>query len=240
MTDIETYEPEGVTELQEWARDLKTAYVIAASLVKTSFVPDSYRNRPEEAAAAIMMGQELGLSPLASLRSIDVIKGTPGLRAIGLRALVQSHGHEIWTVESTATQAIVRGKRKGSDKVEQSVWTMDRAQKLGLSSNDNYRKQPIAMLLARATSECARLVDADGLLGVPYSTEELQDLEPDVEMEAKPVKRTVKRRLAAVVDEPDVPDAHLEIEGPNAVVEPFEGDPTGMTEDEAAAMEAEQ
>ncbi|MBK0296689.1 hypothetical protein IAE22_32635, partial [Bacillus sp. S34] len=115
-------------------------------------------------------------SPLAALRAIDIIQGTPAMRAITLRALVQNAGHEIWVEESTATRAVVRGRRRGSDKVETSEWSIDRARTMQLLSKDNWKKQPTAMLLARATSEIARLIAADVLLGLPYSVEELDDL----------------------------------------------------------------
>lgn len=215
MTDVVQFDGElmqSQTAMETWAADLLTAYAVAVKLVTTSFVPDSYRNKPEEAAAAIMMGAEIGLSPLAALRSIDVIKGTPGMRAIAMRAVVQSHGHDIWVEEQTATRAIVKGRRKGSDHVEVSTWTIERAAQLGLAGNENYRKQPSVMLVARATAECSRLVDAQGLLGLPYAIEELLDLrEPAGDQPATTAKasarRTVKRAaLDPAQGEPPLPD----------------------------------
>lgn len=191
-------------ELEEWAMDMGTAYQIASKLVTTSFVPNTYKGRPDEAAAAIMTGQELGLDVLASLRSIDIIQGTPALRAVTLRALVQAAGHQIWVEESTRSRAIVRGRRKGSDNVETSEWTIDRARELQLTSKDNWKKQPTAMLLARATSELARLIAADVILAIPYTTEELQDKDPEKVEEAPrkaPAKRTMKRKSPEPVEQ---------------------------------------
>lgn len=198
-TDVTVYAEPAQSDLEQWGRDLATAYQMARQLVTTSFVPESYKGKPEEAAAAIVTGAELGLSPMASLRSIDIIHGTPGMRAIALRALVQSKGHEIWVDESTAERAVVKGRRKGSDKVETSTWNLDRARGLQLLGKDNWKKQPIAMLLARATSELARLIAADVLLGIPYSIEELEDLGKDeapavgAEAVKKPASRSVRR-----------------------------------------------
>ena len=104
---------------------------------------------------------------MAALRAIDVIQGTPALRAVALRALVQRAGHQIWLVESSKTQAIVRGKRRGEGtETQESTWTIERARDLGLSGKDNWKKQPAAMLVARATAECARLIASDVLLGL--------------------------------------------------------------------------
>lgn len=158
--------------------DLQVAYEIAVRLVTTSFVPQSYANKPQEAAAAIVAGQGVGFGPMESLRSIDIIQGTPAMRAIALRALVVSKGHEIWVEESTPARAVVAGRRSGSDVTQRSVWDMDRAAVMNLTNKDNWKKQPGAMLVARATAECARLVAPDAILGIPYSAEELQDEQP--------------------------------------------------------------
>lgn len=186
-------------ETTRFLADLSVAYEIASRLVTTSFVPQSYHNKPQEAAAAIVAGQGVGLGPMESLRSIDIIQGTPSMRAITLRALVVSKGHELWLEESTPTRAVVAGRRAGSDNVQRSEWDMDRAKAMALVTKDNWRKQPGAMLIARATSECARLVAPDALLGIPYSTEELQDLD---ERPSSPVRRagqlqTVASRMRA-------------------------------------------
>lgn len=196
---------EAATELETWAFDLWQAKQIADRLVSTSFVPRTYSGRADEAAAAIMTGREIGLSPLAALRAIDIIQGTPAMRAITLRALVQSSGHEIWVEESTATRAVVRGRRRGSDKVETSEWSIDRARSMQLLGKDNWKKQPTAMLLARATSELARLIAADVLLGLPYSVEELDDVEqPEAKQESLAPKRSTRTARRAPLPEREV------------------------------------
>lgn len=206
--DVEVYEAPAASALEQWGRDAHLISAVAVNLVKTAFVPASYNGDPAQATAAILTGQEIGLKPMAALRSIDVIKGVPAMRAIAMRALVQSHGHEIWTVESTRTRAVVRGQRKGSDKVETSEWTTERAREMALLNKDNWKLQPTSMLLARATSECARLIAADVLLGVPYSVEEVQDLDLEVKEDAPrkgPVRRTVKRAALPSSPAPEPP-----------------------------------
>src|SRR5574338_122949 len=73
------------TELLLWALEARQAKAVAASLAKTSFVPASLRGKPDDITAAILAGQELGLKPMATLRSMDVIQGTPALRAHAMR-----------------------------------------------------------------------------------------------------------------------------------------------------------
>lgn len=229
MTDITPYEDHApavqqpaelaasVAPLVEWAHAARAAHQVASSLVKTSFVPEAFRNKPDEATAAILAGSEVGLSPMAALRSFDIIQGTAAPRALTLRAVVQSHGHQMWVEESSETRAIVGGQRRGSANAERSVWTIDRARKLGLTGKKNWQAQPQAMLLARATSECARLIAADAILGLPYSAEEIEDNELQSTTTVQREKRTVQRkpREAAPQPEPELtPEPPLEPEPP--------------------------
>lgn len=219
MSEIATRdETAELSALAAWAHDAREAHLIAQSLAKTSFVSTTMRNNADEVTAAILTGQEVGLQPMSALRSIDVIQGTPAMRAIAMRGLVQATGHEIWVEEQTETRARVCGQRKGSPHVQRSVWTIDRAQKLGLAGKDNWRKQPDAMLIARATAEVCRLIASDVLLGMPYAVEELDaDTEPTT-AEAKPTKRRTARRAPFPPAEPEAP----ELEEPKEQEEPAE------------------
>lgn len=196
-------QPRTVVALTEWAHAAQAAYEVAVKLVGTSFVPEAFRDKPHEATAAILAGDEVGLSPMAALRSFDIIQGTAAPRAVTLRAIVQSRGHEVWVHESTDTRAIVRGRRAGSVIMQESVWDMARARGLKLTGKHNWTAQPKAMLVARATAELCRLVASDAILGVPYAVEEIADgviddqtygAEPPDE-EPAPV-RTARRRTA--------------------------------------------
>jgi hypothetical protein len=164
-----------VKRLGEWATAAQSASVISEQLVRTSFVPEAFRGKPYEATAAILAGLEIGLSPMAALRSFDVIQGQAAPRALTLRAVVQSHGHKMELEESTATRCKMKGRRRDDTAWQTITWTIDRAKQLGLLGKHNWKVQPQAMLLARATSELARLIAADAILGIGYSAEELAD-----------------------------------------------------------------
>jgi hypothetical protein len=156
---------------------------LALALVRTAVVPDSYRAKSADrneieraaadAAAAILLGDELGLSPIAALRSIYVIKGQPAMYALTMVALVMSRGHRIWTESESPESVTVAGHRAGDpEHIERSVWTMQRARAEGLTRNRNYTDHPAQMLYARAASTIARRVAPDVLLGVPETTAE--------------------------------------------------------------------
>jgi hypothetical protein len=161
------------TALVEWANAARQAADIAVNLANTSFVPASLRGKPADITAAILAGQELGLQPMATLRSMDVIQGTPALRAHAMRGLVQSRGHDIELIESTPEKCVMRGRRAGTDTWQSVTWTIQRASQLGLLSKDQWKKQPQTMLIARATGELCRLIASDVLYAMPYAAEEL-------------------------------------------------------------------
>ena len=200
MTELDRIRPATDTDgyLTRWADQARAAHSIAQSLARTPFIPETLRDKDPDitvgnVTAAILTGTELGLTPMAALRSIDVIQGTPTLRAIALRALVLAAGHDLIVEESTATRAIVRGLRRGSDEWQRSTWTIDRARTLGIAGRPQWRTQPTAMLIARATAEAARLIAADVLLAIPYITEEADD-PPTPEPPPPTIRRTSQRR----------------------------------------------
>jgi len=194
-----TMQTQAVQRLGDWARSAAAAYEVAVGLVDTSFVPSQFRGKPQEATAAILAGAEVGLSPMAALKSFDIIQGTAAPRALTLRAIVQSQGHEMILDESTEARCKMRGRRRGTQEWVTVVWTMDRAKGLGLQSKDNWKKQPAAMLVARATGELARLIAADAILGIGYTIEEVAD-GADVALDlpdappTTPGTRTMQRR----------------------------------------------
>ena len=216
-TDLTPYEPRAeVTDptggrLVAWAEAAVAAHSLATSLAQTTFVPKHFQGKPGDATAAIILGDELGLSPLSALRSIHVISGTPGLYARTMAALVLSHGHEIWTEEDTERKVTVAGRRRGSEHVERVTWTIDRATKAGYTSNAKYKTDPIAMLYARASGDVARRIAPDVLAGVPYSIEEIELAEtPTVTVSRATASRSVARAPKPEPVEPEIPEPETE------------------------------
>jgi len=180
--------------LQAWAAEAEAAAGIARALAPTPFVPEQLRRyinpdaRPQDrqldyegtvatVTAVLLAGQELGFGPMASLRSITVIKGTVGLYALAARALLQQRGHEIVVKDSTSTRAVVDGRRAGGE-WQRATWDLDRAKAARLypgTEFSNWRTQTKAMLVARATAEVARWVASDAMLGLPLMAEEIED-----------------------------------------------------------------
>lgn len=206
--------PTDMSALMLWARDANQAHRIAQMLAKTSFVPASLRGKAEDITAALLAGQELGLQPMATLRSIDIIQGTPALRAHAMRGLVQSHGHKVWIVEQGPTRVVMRGARRivtlmGAAQYEpeqEVVWTLDRASQLGLIGKPEWKKQPATMLTARATGEICRLIASDVLYAMPYAAEELDEEQPPVKATARVTAADLLAKVTpALPAEPEAP-----------------------------------
>jgi hypothetical protein len=150
-------------------------FKLAAALVKSKLLPDAVTT-PEAAVLIILKGRELGLPPVYSLANINVIKGKPSLAADLMAALVKrSPVCEYWMlIESTAARAVYETKRRGDPKPTRLEWTIQDAQTAGLSSQQNFRNYPKAMLRARCIAALARAVYPDIVAGI-YDPDELAD-----------------------------------------------------------------
>lgn len=171
--------------LVAWAAGLQAAHQLGTALCQTAFSPRHFAGKPEEAAAAILFGDEIGLSPTQALRSVYVISGTPSLYARTMVALVMSHGHEVWTVDKTDAKVTVAGRRKGSSHVIEETWTTTRAQRAGYTSNAKYKSDPESMLYARAAADVCRQIAPDALAGLAYTVEEGELAQPEVTTTAR-------------------------------------------------------
>lgn len=191
MTELVTItsDPTG-GRLVAWAQAASAANQLAKSLSRTQVVPEAFRLKPgmspadadlvvANATAALLLGDELGLTPLAALRAVYFIKGQAGMYARVKVALVKAQGHSIWTEKESDSEVTVAGHRAGEpDHIERSTWTFDRAQRAGFVRRgrngelSQYELQPRAMLYARAASDVANRVAPDALMGIPEDADE--------------------------------------------------------------------
>ena len=156
------------------ASDLEQSWRLAERIARTDFVPGAFRGKPEAVLACILAGRELGIGPMQALQSIHVIQGRPTMSADLMVGLVRRAGHRIRTTERTDTTATVEGVRVDDpEHTEQVTFTMDDANRAGLTGKDNWRQYPAAMLWARAVSALCRITFNDVLHGVAYTPEEI-------------------------------------------------------------------
>lgn len=151
---------------------------LAERLSKSSLLPKSMQGKMPDVLVTILAGQEMGLSPMASLRNFHVIEGKPVLSADGMVALVLGSGKAAYfrRIQDSDTAVTYETLRVGDDKPRSCTWTKDMIKIAGLNTKDNHRLYPRAMLAARAKAELARDVFPDVLAGC-YTTEEVGDWE---------------------------------------------------------------
>ncbi len=131
---------------------------------------------PQAVLSTIMVGRELGLPAMASLRTIHCIEGKHALGAALMVALVLKSGLAEYfkPISFSTTEATFETQRKGQEPVR-LTHTIEMAQQAGLIKlRSNWERIPTDMLMARAQSRLARLVYPDILAGL-YSPEELAE-----------------------------------------------------------------
>ena len=166
----------GLSGLMRQAEAMDAAHKLATVLCNTQMVPQTFRGKPDDGAAAILYGAELGLKPQQALQQVFVIHGQPAIYARTMVALLKGKGYKFETVESSDESVTVRGVAPSGEQ-ESSTWTIDRAKKAGYTSNKRYQTDPQAMLYAKAASEVSRRLAPNVLLGIKYAAEDLE-LEP--------------------------------------------------------------
>ena len=168
--EIELHQPErtiaNLSEQMDYARAVSVA----------NLLPQAYRGKPADIMLAMGLGQAMGLSPAESLYRIDVIQGKPTASAELIAANVRKAGHKlrVFGDDNAATAVIIRA----DDPEFEFKVTRDKAwaQQMGLTSKDNYKKQPGTMLQWRAITAVARLACPEALYGVAYTPDEMSDV----------------------------------------------------------------
>ena len=238
---VATTDPnDALARLHQWVQAARDATALVGPLVDTPFVPDAYKPKvdpratPEQrkqaydvavasATAAVLQGLSLGIDPLVALQQIYIVHQRPGLYAKMMVALVQSRGHEVWTVdgECTDTRAIVYGRRRGTQNTERVVVTMEQARKAGWTLNQAYTKTPADMLWNRAAARVCDRIASDVLKGIA-SVEEIQDTIQTTAEVGNGTRTVSPRRRPAppVVEAVEDPPLEDETPAPAAVPEP--------------------
>lgn len=146
---------------------------IAEAMFKSGYFPDV--GSMAQAVVKIVAGEELGLSPMASIQGITMIKGKIGMTGNLMATLVQKDPeHDYRVKESTAEKAEIEFLRNG-EPIGVSVFTMEDAQRANLVKNGGaWTMYPKAMLFNRALTQGVRMFCPIVTNGSPaYTIEEL-------------------------------------------------------------------
>ena len=161
---------------------LEDVWRIAKAIAGSDLAPKDYKDKPDNVVVAVMMGAEVGLSPMASVQNIAVINGRPSLWGDAALAVVRVHPEfeaigEAYD-ESTAI-ATCTIKRRGQESITRHFGRLD-AEKARLWTKEGpWQQYPRRMLQMRARSWAMRDAFPDALRGL-HIAEEVQDIERDV------------------------------------------------------------
>jgi len=104
--------------------NVKKANWLAEQMCSSDYVPAKFKGKPGDGAAAILFGAEVGLSPIASLRSVIVIHGMPGFEARTMKAILMGNGYRFRTIEATRELCRVVAMSPNGDEAEAEI-TLD-------------------------------------------------------------------------------------------------------------------
>lgn len=137
-------------------------------LSRTEFVPSEFRNRPSAVLGAVLWGREHGLGPMESLRSIDVIEGTPSPSSELMLRLYRRAGHRLEVLKCSDEMCEVEGTRSDNGDSLRVSFTHADAERAELTLKPNWSRYPADMLYWRATARLIRRLAPDCLDQVAY------------------------------------------------------------------------
>lgn len=144
---------------------------LADTLLKSGFLPKAVTT-PAQALAIILTGQEMGLGPMQSLRSIGVINGRPVVAAdLQLALFHRAGGVSKWVSLTDAEAKLWLKHPNGVEHTES--FTMDDATRAGLvRKGGTYELYPKAMLRSRCITAGLKSAGFEATAGL-YDPEEL-------------------------------------------------------------------
>lgn len=146
---------------------------VAIMLSKSQMIPEKYQNKPQDCFVAIEMAARAGLSPLAVLQNVDVVKGKPRWNGQACMAIINSCGrfrdaHPEYSGEKgTESRACFIRATRVSDgvTVDGTEVSLRMAAAEGWMSNPKWKNMPEQMLFYRAAAFFARMYCPSELLG---------------------------------------------------------------------------
>ncbi|AYD84629.1 RecT-like ssDNA binding protein [Mycobacterium phage Paito] len=189
--------------LREHAQMMSDAYQLAKGICGDGrngtglMVPQRFRGKPEEAAAAMIYGSELGLNPLQAVQRVVPIHGMPTLEARTMVGLLKARGYKIRTVEQSDTSVTVEGVAPDGETAS-STWTIERAKRAGYvptpSSPDSKCRPDVeddwvtvsktwdGKVKKSVVGNMKYITDPQAMLKAKAQSEVCRDLAPDVLM----------------------------------------------------------
>jgi hypothetical protein len=149
---------------------------LAISIADSGYFADAVE--ASQAVVKVMYGRELGISPMASMSNVYIVKGRPSLSALLIGAIIRRSGvYDFRVLEHTNKKCVIEFVRRTgpgtSEILGVSPFTIEDAVTAGLAHSETYKKYPRNMLYSRAMSNGARWYTPDIFGGAVYTPDEL-------------------------------------------------------------------
>lgn len=130
----------------------------------------------QQGVAIALMGRDLGISITRAIYGINVIDGKPSLSAALMAELILKHhgGNAIHYEVSNSQLCTIIYKRKDATREATFSYSIEDAERAGLTSKKTWQRDPTSMLRNRCLTNVARMGFADVIAG-SYLVEEMSD-----------------------------------------------------------------
>ncbi len=203
---------ESPSVLRQPVHDFSEMIQICEQLAKSGYFKDA--REVSQAMVKVMLGQELGLSPVTAMMSIFIVEGKPSLSAQLMLALVKASGkYDYRVLDSTDKRAEIEWYQLQGHEMEslgRSAFTIQEASAAGLAGRNVWKAYPTDMLMWRAAARGFRRFTPDLAGGAPlYAKEEMDDMqalgsgeEIDLTTRQATARPRMSRRSRMTVDAP--------------------------------------
>ena len=202
--------PTNITEVKKYVESIKGSVC----------VPNSFKN-PQDIFGIIVMGQEMGVPPMAAIQNMTVIRGKIGMYSDFMMALVRNHpeyagcSYEVLTKDgkffgysATMKRTMNRNGNSFVDEVTLS-FTMHDVRMRGMDKqNPLYNTMPKVMCKHRIDGMVSKALFNDVLQGV-YTREEIAEMEannpePEVIKEGEDFEVVENPELEIAIEEAEI------------------------------------
>lgn len=182
----EENKPEVIQQKQVYQKPIQKFsdnWRMATQLAKSTIIPTTYQNKPENVIVAIGMAQKLGLDPFSVMQNLNIIKGKTSWSGSFCRTLIEKSNKYtnlelkfVGQKETDTYGCYMQGVNKETGEVIKGPEVnMKMARAENWTSNTKWINMPELMLSYRATSFFARVYVPEALNGV-QTTEEIEDI----------------------------------------------------------------
>jgi len=170
MTELAPYKNDSIIQSYD---DLQN---VAKTLVASGYFTDT--RSISQAIVKILAGREVGIGPFASMRGVNIIKGSPSYNANIMASMVKSSGrysYRVASLDDTKCEIVFKERVDGHwEDIGSSSFSIADAKKAGTQNIDKF---PRNMLFARAMSNGVKWFCPDVMNGqTAYVPEEMGEV----------------------------------------------------------------